>query len=245
VKKAIIIGAGSGMGAELSKVLAREGYVVGMASRTIEHLFRLQSEISSKTYIKLTDVRRTEEAIILLDELIAEMGGMDLIVINAGVGFSNEDFDWEKEKETINVNVFGFAAVAGAAFKYFREQGRGHIVGISSIAGIRGSGDAPAYNASKSFISNYLEGLRQKANMAGCEIHITEILPGFVDTPLLRRNQAQGMKAYWIAPMDKAALQIYNAIAFKKRRAYITRRCRVMAWALKIIPGCIYDKLYL
>ncbi len=164
-----------------------------------------------------------------LKQLINEMGGMDLVVISAGVGHGNRGLEWSKERETIEVNVTGFAAVANAAFKYFSQKGGGHIVGISSIAAIRGNGSAPAYNASKAFVSNYLDGLRQKARKSKLPITITDVQPGFVDTPMLK-----GKGLFWVAPAAKAARQIYGAVKAKKRHVYITKRWRLIAWLLKV-----------
>lgn len=128
--------------------------------------------------------------------------------------------------------------MANVAFKYFTKQGFGHIVGLSSLAAIRGASGSPAYNASKAYISNYLQGLRQKASQEGLKILITDIKPGFVDTPM-----AQGRSLFWVAPVPKAAMQIYNVIAAKKTHAYITKRWRIIAWLLKIIPDWVYHKL--
>lgn len=136
----------------------------------------------------------------LLEELIRKMGGMDLIVISSGVGFINPDLNWSLEKEIIDVNVSGFTSMANVAFKYFCKQSSGHIVGISSIAAIRGGGEAPAYNASKAFVSNYMEGLRQKADKLKTPITVTEIQPGFVDTAM-----AKGEGLFWVASPEKAA----------------------------------------
>jgi len=237
MKKAIVIGATSGIGRELAKILSLNNYVVGMAGRRTELLSNLQREISG-SYIKRIDVTKLEEAITLLKELIQEMGGMDLIVISSGVGFINPELVWKQEKETIDVNISGFAAIANAAFKYFSNQGSGHIVGISSVAAIRGSGEAPAYNASKAFVSNYLEGLRQKARKSGIAITVTEIQPGFIDTAM-----AKGEGLFWVSPPGKAARQIFKAINSKKKHAYITKRWRLIALLLKIIPGWIYNKI--
>ena len=237
MKKAIIIGATSGIGRELAKILSLNNYTVGMAGRRTELLSNLQRAISG-SYIKRIDITKSEEAITLLNELIQEMGGMDMIVICSGVGFINPELDWKLEKETIGVNISGFATIANAAFKYFANQGSGHIVGISSIAAIRGSGEAPAYNASKAFVSNYLEGLRQKASKSGIGITVTEIQPGFVNTAM-----AKGEGLFWVAPPEKAARQIFKAITVRKNHAYITKRWRLIAWLLKIMPRWIYNKL--
>lgn len=175
MKEAIVIGASSGIGREPAKILFHNNYIVGLAARRVDLLSTLQREITAKTYIKRIDVSNTEEAKGLLEELVSEMGGMDLVVISSGVGFINPDLDWEKEKETIEVNVTGFMAMANVAFKHFLKQGSDHIVGISSIAALRGGGESPANN--------------------------------------------------------------------KRKHAYITKRWRVIAWLLKIMPDWVCNRL--
>lgn len=238
MKKAIIIGATSGIGRELAKILSQNNYIVGLAGRRIELLSELQRESAGKIYIKRIDIAQTAEAIDFLEELILEMGGVDLIIISSGVAFINSDLNWQQEKETIDVNVSGFAAIANVAIKYFTKQGSGHVVGISSIAAIRGGSDTPAYNASKAFVSNYLEGLRQKVIKLKIPIVVTEIQPGFVDTAM-----ARGEGLFWVAPLDKAAIEIFRAIKNKRKHAYITKQWRIIAWLLKIMPDWIYNRL--
>ena len=239
VKKAIIIGATSGIGRELSRIFSQNGYTVGIVGRRSELFPELQEEISTGVHFKRIDVARTSEAMTLLDELIREMDGVDLIVISSGVGFINPELNWEREEETINVNVSGFTAMANVAFKHLHSRGSGHIVGISSIAAIRGSGDSPAYNASKAYVSNYLEGLRQKASKLKIPIAVTDIQPGLVDTAM-----AKGDGLFWVAPPEIAARQIFKAIRNKKKHAYVTKRWRVIAWLLKAMPDRIYDWTY-
>jgi len=166
------------------------------------------------------------------------MNGVDIFVISSGVGFINQNLQWAYEKETIDVNVSGFVAMANVAMHHFLSKGSGHLVGISSIASIRGDGDAPAYNASKAFVSNYMEGLRKKVSKSGMPIVITDIQPGFVDTAM-----AKGEGLFWVASPQKAAQQIYTAIKRKKKHAYITKRWRVIGWLMKAMPGFIYNRL--
>ncbi|MBI4834679.1 MAG: SDR family NAD(P)-dependent oxidoreductase [Planctomycetes bacterium] len=238
MKKAIIIGATSGIGRELAKILSQNDYVVGIAGRREELLCELQKEITAKTYAKRIDVAQASTAMNSLKELINDMGGMDLLVISAGTGYINPEVDWEKEKETIDVNVSGFAAMANVGIRHFCQEGSGHLVGISSIAALRGSGEAPSYNASKAFISNYLEGIRKKTAKLKLPITVTDIQPGFVDTAM-----AKGEGLFWVATPAKAASQIFRAIKRKRKHAYITKRWRIIAWMLKIMPDWIYNRL--
>jgi short-subunit dehydrogenase len=237
-KNVIIIGASSGIGRELAKVFSDNGYAVGITARRLEMLSDVKKELPGTSFVKRVDVAVPEAAISILEELIKEMGGMDIIVINAGIGFINPELQWEKEKNTIDVNVTGFAAMANVAMRYFIRQGSGHIVGISSIAALRGGSSAPAYNASKAFMSNYLEALRSRAKKSKVAITVTDIQPGFVNTAM-----AQGQRLFWVASAKKAAVQIFEVIKKKRSHAYITKRWRFIAWLFKILPWQILAKL--
>ena len=238
MKTAIIVGASSGIGQALAKILAKDGYRVGLVARSVALLQELQRDIGQQAVIKSIDIADTSAAIIQFAELIQELGNVDLIVISAGIGFINPELDWAKERDTIAVNVTGFTAIANVAMQYFLKQERGHLTNISSIAALRGSGEAPAYNASKAFESNYLAGLRHKVAKLRLPITITDIQPGFVDTAM-----AQGEGLFWVASPDEAARQIYHAIQRQRKHAYVTRRWRIIAWLLKLVPDALYHRL--
>ena len=236
-KKAIIMGASSGMGKELAKILSGNGYIVGLAARRIDLLSELQKELPAKSFIQQIDISKPEEAEIKFKQMINEMGGVDLVVISSGYGDLNSKLKWPPEKATIDVNVTGFALIAGIALQHFLNRGSGHLVGISSIAALHGNRSAPAYAASKAFVCNYMEGLRHAACKSGKPIFITDVQPGFVKTPM-----ARGSNLFWISTAQKAASQIYDAIVKKRKHAYITKRWRLIAWVLKIVPDWIYNK---
>ncbi len=238
MKKALIIGASSGIGKELATVLAKNDYEVGLMARRIEMLEALQKEIPTKTSIGHLDVSQALDATEKVQNMIQKLEGLDLMVINSGVGFLNPTLEWAKEQQTLDVNVYGFCVLAGLAFKYFSKQGYGHLVGISSIGALRGSPTGPAYNASKAFMSNYLEGLRKKAFRDGIRIIVTDIKPGFVDT-----DMAKGEGKFWVSSPRNAAEQIYLAIQNKKRHAYITRRWCLIGWLLKLMPDWLYQRV--
>jgi short-subunit dehydrogenase len=237
MKRAIVVGASSGIGRELAVVFSRNGYTVGLTARRLHLLEELKDILPGPTLCKQMDISDHSKAMRLLQEMIEEMGGLDLIIICAGIGFINPDLNWAKEKQTIEVNVTGSTALANVAFRHFEQVGRGHLVGISSLAALRGNRKAPAYNASKAFMSNYLEGLRNRALKAGLPIVVTDIQPGLVDTVM-----AQGEGLFWVAPPEKAARQIYKTIQRKAKRAYVTKRWRLVAWLLKVLPDSIYAK---
>lgn len=238
MKKAILIGASSGIGRELAKILSSNNYFLALAGRRKELLVSLKEEIETDALVQTIDVSRGEEAISKLQCLMEEMGAVDLVVVTAGCGFENPDLSYEKEERTVQVNVLGFMAMVNTAFTFFLRQGYGHIVGLSSIAALRGGDDAPAYYASKAYVSNYLEGLRKRAYKARSPMIITDIMPGFVDTAM-----AQGEGLFWVAEPERAAQQIYKAIISKRSHAYITKRWRLIAWLLKALPAEIYYRI--
>ncbi|MDD3148228.1 MAG: SDR family NAD(P)-dependent oxidoreductase [Candidatus Riflebacteria bacterium] len=235
---AIIIGATSGIGKAMAELLIRNGYRVGVTGRRTELLDEIQKQHGANMVCRQMDVDCPETASQGLESLIRDLGDVDLIVVSAGTGVINPELAWEPEATTIATNVTGFAAMATTALKYFLKRGKGHLVGISSVAALRGSSDAPAYNASKAFVCNYLEGLRIKAMKSGKPIFVTDILPGFVAT-----RMAQGEGLFWIATPEKAALQIFAAIRARRRRAFITRRWRLIAFLLRFMPDFILEKI--
>lgn len=239
MQKVIIIGASSGIGLALAKLLSQEGYEVGLVARRIELLQKLQKELQTKTYIKQIDVTQTSIAMKQLESLLEEMNEVDLIVINAGVFFHKNGIEWEKEKRTIDVNVLGFAAMAHVAFSHFLSQGKGHLVGISSVSALRGDRESPAYGASKAFVSNYLEGLRMRAFQESKNVFVTDIQPGWVDTEM-----AKGSDTFWMASPEEAAKCIYRAIRNQKRHAYVTGRWCLYACLVKLMPRWAYDRFF-
>jgi short-subunit dehydrogenase len=132
----------------------------------------------------------------------------------------------------------GFVKIASFSFNYFRKQRHGQLAVISSVAALRGNSFAPAYSASKAYVSNYAEGLNIKARKLKVDIVVTDIRPGFVKT-----SMAKGEGQFWVAPVEKAARQIRTAIAAKKRVAYITKRWWLIAAIMKRVPFWIYRKI--
>ncbi|TQV88667.1 SDR family NAD(P)-dependent oxidoreductase [Aliikangiella coralliicola] len=236
--KIIIVGATSGIGLALAKKFVKDGHKVGVAGRRLEKLKAFQQKFLGKAFIKQMDITLTGQAIIQLDHLINQMEGVDIIVISAGIGFVNPELDWQKEQQTIDTNVRGFSAVASASLNYFIKQGHGQLVSISSINALRGSDVAPAYAASKAFVSNYMQGLRKKVFKLGLPISVTDIQPGFVATKM-----AKGDGLFWVSSSKKAASQIKNAILKKRKHVYITKRWRLVAWLLKILPDWLYHRI--
>ncbi|QJE94512.1 SDR family NAD(P)-dependent oxidoreductase [Luteolibacter luteus] len=229
-KSAIILGASSGIGLELAKVLSEKGYRLGIAARRLELLKAHATGDPNVVSVRAMDLSRADASGIFA-EMAEEIGVVDLVVISSGTGHLNPELQWELEEETIALNAMGFARIACVAMSIFEKQGHGHLVGISSVAALRGAGEAPAYGATKAFASRYLQGLHLRAGKWSGKIRVTDVRPGFVDTPMMKAD-----KPFWVASPRKAAEQIVSAIEAGKRIVYVTKRWSLIGWLLRHLP---------
>jgi short-subunit dehydrogenase len=238
MKKAIVIGATGGIGKSITEILIQNGYAVGVTGRRVDMLQLLKEKNPNKIFYCEMDVQDVSAVEKICNELVHQLGGLDLFIISAGIGDENKSLDFSIENNIIKTNVQGFTCVSNWAMNYFKKQGHGHLVNISSIAGLIGNGEAPSYNATKAYQINYLEGLRLHAYKSSVDIHVTDVRPGFVDT-----DMAKGEGLFWVAPVEKAAQQIFAAIKRKRKVVYITKRWRMIGFLLKIMPYSILKKL--
>ena len=236
MQKALVIGATSGIGKELAKLLVNDCYKVIITGRRLALLEEIKATNPENYDIKKHDVTNLESNIQLFEELKKEYKSIQLIVYNSGVGEANYNLDWEVENVILQTNVIAATQIYGLAYNYFRRQSYGHLAGISSIASIRGNRHAPSYFASKAFQVNYLESLYMKGKRSKAKIHVTDIRPGFIDTALALGD------TFWMSSVEKATKQIFTAIKKKKRKAYITKRWRLVALVLKIVPTSLLYK---
>lgn len=238
MKKAIVIGATSGIGKELAKQLVKKEYKVGITGRRTNLLDELKATNPASYITHHMDITDNNSIIEKLEKLTEDLGGLDLLVLSSGTGDLNKELNFDIEKRTIDTNVTGFTQITTWAFRYFQKQQSGHLVAISSIGGLRGTREGPSYNATKAYQINYFEALRQKATVEKIPIHITDIRPGLVDT-----DMAKGEGLFWIMPVEKTVKQIIKKIEKKKRVAYVTRRWALIALLLKILPASIYERM--
>ena len=270
-KKAIVMGATSGIGMEVASLLAQRGWQVGIAGRRIDRLEEVkrntnllisESPKASKGEIacyQQIDVTSPEAPSLLL-KLIEKLGGMDLYFHSSGIGWQNNSLDIEKEMKTVETNGLGFVRMVDTAFNWFAKQsqeqdkgqelsqeqnsdkGKGNdtyrIACITSIAGTKGLGAAPAYSATKRFQNHYLECLTQQAHMRHLPIAITDIRPGFVKTDLI----AGSNYPLQLTP-QKVALQIVNAIERGKTVKTIDWKYSILVSLWRMIPRWIWTRL--
>ena len=237
---AIIIGASSGIGNEVARLLLQRGWHCGIAARRTEPLEQLRSEYPQLTETETIDIT-SEEAPERLLQLIERLGGMDLYFHASGIGKQNRDLQTDIEMRTVDTNAMGFTRMVDTAFNYLASHGGGHIAAISSIAGTKGLGPAPSYSATKAFQNTYLQALEQLANARRLNIRFTDLRPGFVDTPLLDGDNHFPMM---LRP-QQVAKEMVEAIERRRHVRVIDWRWRIITALWRLIPRCIWRKLSL
>ena len=245
-KKAIVMGATSGIGMEVAKLLAAKGWQVGIAGRRIERLQALipdnkatpQGGIICYQQIDVTSAEAPSQLL----ELIDKLGGMDLYFHSSGIGWQNNSLDIEKELKTVETNGLGFTRMVDTAFNWFathhQNNSKARIACITSIAGTKGLGAAPAYSATKRFQNHYLECLSQQARMRHLPISITDIRPGFVKTALI----AGSTYPLQLQPED-VAKHIVRAIEKGKEVKVIDWRYAILVFFWRLIPRGLWTRL--
>lgn len=238
MKRIVIVGATSGIGRGLAERMVARGERVAVLGRREEALCEMAALYPDNIVTCRCDVRQTEQIEPSLEKVREALRGIDLLVLSAGTGHLNPALDYGLEADTLATNVTGWTRVADWAMRCFLDQGHGHLVALTSIGGLRGCGMAPAYNASKAYQINYLEGLRKKARCSGRPIVVTDICPGFVDTAM-----AKGDGLFWVMPLERVVSQIDVAILKRKTCLVVTRRWRLVACLLRWLPSAIYDRI--
>ncbi len=238
-KRAIVIGASSGIGAALSRELAGQGYIVAAAARREEKLNELKAEGNGRIHIYPHNVTQYNQIPALFQTIVHDLGGLDLIAYVAGVQppVALDEYNFEKDTTMIQVNLLGAIAWLNQAAARFERAKSGHIVGVSSIAGDRGRVGSPVYNSSKAGLNTYLEALRNR--LTRHDVTVTTIKPGFVDTVLLE-NAA---KTFWVISPEQAAQQIHKAIQRKRQTVYVPARWGLVGLIIRHIPSFIFRRL--
>ena len=240
MRKIVIIGASSGMGQEVARLFLAQGHRLGIAARRSDRLEALRQEAPDRVVTATIDVT-AEDAASRLRTLIDELGGMDLFFYASGIGKQNRELSPEIELNTVNTNGMGFTRMIGEAYRYFAEQGRGHIAAITSIAGTKGLGPAPSYSATKAMQNVYLQALEQQANARKLKIRFTDIRPGFVDTDLLAGDFHYPM----MLKPEKVARQIVKAINSGRHIAVLDWKYAIITALWRRFPRPLWRHLKL
>lgn len=245
--RAIVVGASSGIGAELVRQLAQRGYHVAALARRAERLEELAADTPGapgepgRIVTRVHDVLDTGDVPRLFEELVRELGGLDLIVYAAGImtPVAPREYPTADDLRLLSINVHGCVAWLNEAATFFTSQRSGRIVGISSVAGDRGRKGNPVYCTSKAAMNTYLEALRNR--LAEVDVSVTTIKPGFVATQMTADIEAGALLPIW--PVDKAAKAILSAARWRANVRYVPRRWFLVMTIIRSIPSFLFRHL--
>ncbi len=243
-KRAIVVGASSGIGAALVRELVHSGYKVAAIARREAKLQTMCDAINAAqeetAVLPIThNVTNYDEIPAIFQQIVSDLGGLDLIIYNAGIlhNVSINEYNFEKDKSMMEINTLGAIAWLNQAAMRFESAKAGHIVGVGSIAGDRGRVGSPVYNTSKAAFHTYLESLRNR--LAKFDVNVTTIKPGFVQTQMLEGAQ----RTFWVITPEEAATQIHNAVKRKRQTVYVPARWGLVGMIIQHIPSFVFRRL--
>ena len=219
-------------------MLLAKGWRVGLAARREEPLALLCRQFPGQAEVCSIDVT-AEDAEERLLSLVGKVGGVDLYFHASGIGWQNMSLEPSAELATVSTNALGFTRMVGVAYRYMAVHGGGHIAVISSIAGTRGLGAAPAYSATKAFQNTYIQALEQQARMRGLAIRFTDIRPGFVATPLLGERPRYPM----LMGVEQASREIFRTVMRREHVRVVDWRYRWLVRLWRRVPRWLWRRL--
>jgi len=222
MKKVLIIGGTSGIGEGISELFIANNDKVGITGIEREAIEKLDSLGNENIITKYLDCIK-EDAAPVIETLVKEMGGLDILIFSAGIGNLNKDLGYVVENKANELNVLAFTEIVDWTYRFFDKQGFGHLVAVTSLSGLFGS-----------------RVVRQKAKRTKKPIYITDARPGFVDTPM---TKDKGKKMIWVATKEEAAKQIMSLIKRKKGHGYITKRWGIAAVIVKMLPSFVRNRM--
>lgn len=244
--RVFITGASSGIGEALARHYAAMGATLGLAARRQRRLFDLVAELPAKLpdshacyAVDVADAAALQTA---AADFITRYGCPDIVIANAGISvgtLTEESEDIPVFRRVIETNVLGVMHTFAPFIDAMRTRGSGRLVGIASVAGIRGLPGAGAYSASKAATIAYLESLRVELHDSG--VRVVTITPGFIATPMTAENP---YAMPFLLPADEAARRFARAIARGTGYAVIPWQMGLVAKVLRLLPDALYDRLF-
>jgi short-subunit dehydrogenase len=236
-----ITGASSGIGQALARQYAQQGHVLGLVARRGDRLQQLARELPTLVHIYEIDVRDREGLHTAAKHFISEVGHVDIVIANAGVSagtLTEYDQDFGVFKDIFDINVLAMVATFEPFVPLMAKQGTGTLVGIASVAGVRGLPGAGAYSASKSAVATYCESLRLELKPKG--VNVVTIAPGYVRSEMTAKNP---YSMPFLLEADEFARRAAKAIGAQRRYAVIPWQMALVARLMRVLPPWLYDRL--
>jgi short-subunit dehydrogenase len=238
-KTALITGASSGIGAALARHLGGEGWEVVLCARRRGALEEVAASLSGRGRVEVLDVSDGDATAAAVRRVDEEVGGLDLVVANAGTSELrwSGDLSWEDCHPMLEVHVAGALATLTAVLPRMVERGRGHLVGVSSMAAYRGLPHNALYGASKAFLSTFLESLR--VDLAGTGVAVTDVRPGFVRTAMT--DAVDSPKPFMMEP-EEAASRIARGIIRREPVVAFPWATEALVRSIRLLPAPVYER---
>jgi short-subunit dehydrogenase len=241
-QRALVVGASSGMGYEIAKILIQNGYTVAVTARRTDRLTTLTALNPEKVISAKMDISQIEESLTTIDSLITQLGGLDLCIL-AATGYREMDWlsqDWKSYSHFLKTDIISFTAISKTIINFFEKQKHGHFLGFSSVSGYRAEGHNSIYSAAKSYATRFLEGERNRLAQKQVNVQVTELVPGWVITS---ENDEIKPHMYWIDTQEEAGLAIWRAIVERRAIGYVTERQEKVVKLLPLISEDLYNAL--
>ncbi|MCY7386593.1 MAG: SDR family oxidoreductase [Burkholderiales bacterium] len=240
--KIFITGASSGIGESMARFYARQGVQLGLVARRADFLARLADELEPRPAVYALDVRDAEGLKRAASDFIHRFGVPDVVIANAGVSrgtLTEMEDDLQIFQEVFDINVMGMVNTFHAFVEPMKQQKRGTLVGIASVAGFRGIPGGGAYSASKAAAIRYCESLRVELRSEG--ISVVTICPGYIKTPMTAVNK---FKMPFLIDVDEAVVRFARAIDAKTSFTVIPWSMGIAARVLRVVPNWLYDRVF-
>lgn len=245
-RKTILVGAAGGIGTQVARRLAREGFVLALLDRNEATLRELCAEINqtygeTRAIFYIHDVTAYNQVTELFHKIVADLGGLDLFVYVAGLIYfpAIDEYNFAEDYKMVEVNLLGAMAWLSQVAPLFQSMRGGQIVGVSSVAGDRGRVSNPGNNTSKAGFTCYLEALRNRLTRHG--VNVITIKPGMVKTDMLKLPNAP--RPVLAVTPEQAAEGIWKAIKKRKQVVYISSLWRWVMLVLIHTPSVIFRRL--
>lgn len=238
----VISGASSGLGLALARHYLQQGAIVAAFARRADKLQALSAEFPQQVYTYPLDIRNSRAIDHAAEHFMLQAGIPDIVIANAGVSIgtlTTHPEDNDNFQQVIDTNVCGIMQLFQPFLSAMQQRNSGSLVGIASVAGLRGLPGAGAYSASKAAAISYLESLRVELHHSG--LNVTTICPGYIRTPMTDINPYP--MPFLLEPED-AARRISRAISRQASYCIIPWQMAIVGWVLKRLPDWLYDRLF-
>ncbi len=246
-RHAIVVGASSGLGAEIARQLAADGCAVALLGRREDELRKVAASIEAagrgRAIVQPHDATQYDRVPAVLEHVMRELGGLDLLVYTAGIMHLPQEgeYDAARDRAQVEVNLLGAMAWMAPVAAMFEAKRAGTLVAVSSIAGERGRRGFPAYSASKAGLTVWMEGLRNRVSRFG--VNVVTAKPGFMDTAMLDQVERKPKGPLLTSAPQAASLILAAARRGTSASVFVPGIWWPVAMIVRHLPSFVFRRL--